>query len=353
MNITKGICSKCGKNTELIINNNPLLFTPICPKCVNEILNYNNIEHADFFCRTFNFPFDPELWMKLAKEYAEKTWIEYVKIVLNEEKNKPNLMYESSTADLWTKLNKEWEKIRTFTELLNSLADVKDSYIIRAHIKWGDQYTFNELIRLDSMYTRTLRANNITNPIQKEAVKTLCKLQLSIDDAIRSGDPKSIKDFSSAYAAFAKQADLETMIAETKTDDITTVAELYEYMEKQGFQFKFYDGFDRDEVDRSIKDIQETNRRLILEATGIEPTLEAMIKKRAISKEEQYAEEIAERDQLQEMLNFSVDDFEVEAEDDSEVLGLQFDQNEEEFVFASEIKTMEDEENKESKKGDK
>ena len=46
---------------------------------------------------------------------------------------------------------------------------------------------------------------------------------------------------------------------ETKTDDITTVAELYDYMEKSGFQFKFYDGYDRDEVDRTIKDIQDTN----------------------------------------------------------------------------------------------
>lgn len=48
------------------------------------------------------------------------------------------------------------------------------------------------------MYTRTLKANNITNPMQKEAVKTLCKLQLQLDEAIRIGDSKGIKDYSSA-----------------------------------------------------------------------------------------------------------------------------------------------------------
>ena len=37
-------------------------------------------------------------------------------------------------------------------------------------------YTFEELIQLDSVYSRTLKANNITNPLQKEAVKTLCKI---------------------------------------------------------------------------------------------------------------------------------------------------------------------------------
>ena len=76
-----------------------------------------------------------------------------------------------------------------------------------------------------------------------------------MDEAIRMKDAKAIKDFSNAWSTFAKQADLENMINETKTDDITTVAELYDYMEKSGFKFKFYDGFDRDEVDRAIQRI--------------------------------------------------------------------------------------------------
>lgn len=79
------------------------------------------------------------------------------------------------------------------------------------------------------------------------------------------------------------------MINETKTDDITTVAELYDYMERQGFKFKFYDGFDRDEVDFTIKDIQETNRNLILEATGLQPLLEQLAKKKLEQAEEEHA----------------------------------------------------------------
>ena len=68
----------------------------------------------------------------------------------------------------------------------------------RGHLKWGEQYTFEELIKLDSIYTRTLRANNITNPLQREAVKTLCKLQIEMDEAIRAKDAKAIRDFSNA-----------------------------------------------------------------------------------------------------------------------------------------------------------
>ena len=200
----------------------------------------------------------------------------------------------------------------------------------RGHLKWGEQYTFEELLKLDSIYSRTLKSNNITNPMQKEAVKTLCKLQVEMDEAIRAKDAKAIKDFSSAWANFAKQADLENMINETKTDDITTVAELYDYMEKQGFQFKFYDGFDRDEVDRSIKDIQDTNRRLILESTGLQQLLEDMIRQKAETTEMEHARNIAETESIQDLLNFSPADNEVDTEEDSDAISADFSDEEEE-----------------------
>lgn len=108
-----------------------------------------------------------------------------------------------------------------------------------------------------------------------------------MDEAIRAKDAKAIKDFSSAWSTFAKQADLETMIQETKTDDITTISELYDFIEKMGYKLKFYDGFDRDEVDMTIKDIQNTLRSLVLEATGLQPLLEQLAKKRLEQVEEE------------------------------------------------------------------
>ena len=99
---------------------------------------------------------------------------------------------------MWARTNKEWEKVHSFNEILAKLDPIKQSYLDRGHLKWGEQYTFEELVKLDSIYIKTLKANNITNPIQKEAVKTLCKLQIETDTAIRSRDAKAIKDFSSA-----------------------------------------------------------------------------------------------------------------------------------------------------------
>lgn len=143
-------------------------------------------------------------------------------------------------------------------------------------------------------------------------------------------DAKAIKDYSTAYASFAKQADLEGMINETKTDDITTVAELYKFMEDNGFQFKFYDGYDRDEVDRAIKDITETNRRLILESTGLQPLLEEMARKRMETAEEEKTKQVVEDTSLQDLLNFSPSDTDIAVEQDDDVLNEDFEKESEE-----------------------
>ena len=326
INFKIGVCPKCGsRNVPLMFSNNPLDGGTICFSCIRENLNYQNLEHADFFCRTYNLPFNPELWIQISKEFGPGVFKEYAALILSDADNQPNLAYSPSTRDLWGRVNKEWEKCRSFTEVLKRLNPIRDSYVDRGRLKWGEQYTFEEIIKLDSIYSRTLKANNITNPMQKEAVKTLCKLQIEMDEAIRAKDAKAIKDFSGAWSTFAKQADLENMINETKTDDITTVAELYDYMEKSGFKFKFYDGFDRDEVDRTIKDIQDANRRLILESTGLQPLLEEMARKRMQTIEEEATNDIINGDvTLQDMLDFKATDNDIETEDDSEVLDMEF-----------------------------
>lgn len=324
-----GTCPKCGrKHIQLMRSNNPLHAEEICFDCIQSNLNYKNLEHADFFCRTYNLPFVPQLWIQCGEqsERGENVFQEYTKLILEDATNQPNLAYNSSTKDLWARTNKEWEKCRSFMEILRKITPIRDSYVDRGRLKWGEQYTFEEIIKLDSIYSRTLKANNITNPMQKEAVKTLCKLQIEMDEAIRMKDAKAIKDFSSAWSTFAKQADLENMINDTKTDDITTVAELYDYMERSGFKFKFYDSFDRDEVDRTIKDITDTNRHLILESTGLQPLLEEMARTRMQTAEEEATNEIIRGDTtLEDMLNFQATDNDIETEEDEEVLNIQFD----------------------------
>ena len=316
-------CSICNKNKTLMFSNNPLVTSSVCFDCIKEKLDYNNLQQADFFCRTYNLPFLPDLFITLSEQYKGDVWQQYTQAILDDPAYAPNLYYSSSTRDMWARANKEWEKKRSFAEILASLDSIRESYITRARLKWGQQYTFEQLIKLDDIYSKTLKANRIINPLQKEAVKTLCKLQIEIDEAIQNKDTKAMRDFSNAWSTFSKQADLETMINETKTDDITTVSELYDYMEKAGFQFKFYDGFPRDEVDQALADISASNKRLILEATGLEQQLSDMIRQRQETLESSRTAAIAEEDPLPSSTTISQDltsATTIEQQDDDAVL---------------------------------
>lgn len=115
-NLPHGRCPVCGREEVLMISNNPLLpQQQMCFSCIAERLSYQNLNHADFFCRTFNLPFDPDAWISIAKDEAEKnaktaavnTFRTYTEYALSQDKNKPNLAYASSTADLWSRTNRE------------------------------------------------------------------------------------------------------------------------------------------------------------------------------------------------------------------------------------------------------
>lgn len=114
------------------------------------------------------------------------------------------------------------------------------------------------------------------------------------------------------------------MINNTKTDDITTVAELYQYLEDRGFKLNFNLSFDKDEVDRTIKDLKEAQRRLILESTGLQSLLDEMIHKEIEKQEMSYATEKTEETTLEDLLNFSPE-ANIDVENDEDVMALNFD----------------------------
>lgn len=100
MKFNTGKCPKCGYNKKLMFQNNPIGGTPICFDCIKENLNSTNLEHADFFCRTYNLPFQPELWVELEKIHHQEVFEQYAQAVLEDPNNQPNLAYSSSTHDL-------------------------------------------------------------------------------------------------------------------------------------------------------------------------------------------------------------------------------------------------------------
>lgn len=329
-------CPKCGKIQMIVPSNNPL--TPsVCNTCITTSLQWDNIEHGDFFCRAYNLPFNPELWIKIAKVEKENTFKEYVLEIAAREKQ--TLYYNSPTGDLWKKANKEWELVRTHDELIHRIEEIKIGYIQRNKIKWGEDYSFQELIELESLFTNTLKANDISNPMQIDAIKKACKLSITLNRAIVGGDSKEINDLSKAYQNFIKTAKIDEIITAASQDVISNVAELVDFIEKNGFKMNYYDNVERDVVDKSIADVKQYIRRLVMDATGLETAFEQISnsykQEQEIKADAESYEKVSLEDLYDKALSRKNEEFDSELEEDAieEIPEDDFNDDEDDFYF--------------------
>lgn len=318
MEMKIGRCPLCGQNHGLLPSNNPLV-PSICLNCVSKQVDATNLVEVDNFCRTFNVPLEPELWMKIQKEFKQGTFKEYLSFFYNEEE----AQYKSTTSEMWKNMDEEWKLVRTHEELVARIKPIREGFMLRNQIKWGQNYTFEELIALEDLFTSTLRANDVSNPMQKDAIKKACKMSVALDRAIVSSDSKEINELSKAYQNFVKTAKIDDLITASSQDVISNVAQLVQFIEDQGYQFKFYDDVDRDIVDKSLKDMQMFIQRLVLDATGLESVFEtinsALKKEDAIKKDAESYEKTSLEDLYQTGLDERNREFDEELEREAQL----------------------------------
>ncbi len=317
MDLKTGKCPKCGMNGELVFSNNPLV-PSICYECLIQEIEVTNIEHANFFCRTYNIPFKADVWMRIVENFHNTEDIgvikTYIKQYLHEDKN--NLYYEESTADVWKQANEEFQKVLEHKTLLEALEPIKKDFITRGQIKWGN-YTFTELIQLENLFSQTIDTFDINNPFQIESVKKACKLSVAIDRAIAEGEEtKDVSSLISSYNAVLKTAKIEDMIDSANTDVIRNVSDLVQYLEENNFEFEYYDKVERDIVDKTINVLKEHTTNLVLESTGLEATLNQIKESYEAQKQMEADNQAFRALPLEELLQFArkATDEDVEAE---------------------------------------
>lgn len=299
-----GKCPLCGKLVEILPSNNPIA-AGACLDCLFKQINPKNLEQANFFCRTYNIPFNPDKWVELVDRLgSSKTIFDAYATLWREDNPNTTVMWaEGRTKDLWKEVNAEWERCNSFAELLAGVEPIKEQFMRRARIKWGGDYTFEEYVQLDSLLVSTLRAGDITNPLQIDAIKKAARISIQLDQAILAGDAKAIKDLTSAYSTFTKTAQIDEVIQSSNKDVISTVADLGEYIEQCGGQFKYYDGVERDIVDKTINDFKDYVRVLVQDCTGLAATLESISRSYAQKVEENATEDATSTVSLEDLIN--------------------------------------------------
>lgn len=322
MSLQFDTCPKCRSlNTLMSTAKNPMA-QPLCFDCIVKIIDIHNIHDAEKFCRTYNIPFSPDVWIKLEEQIPvpSKMVQTYAEAMLDERNN----ALDGSTGEFvdragltFEKINMQWAQMIKQREIISKIAPLKEAFIEREQLNWGDKYNFEDLLKLNDLYIQSLRANSITNPIQKESLRTLLKIMIDINKAIVLKDTRDLKSLTTAFSTMAKTAQLDNLIEETHTDDLTTLAEIVQIVEDSGFEMPYYDGKDRDGIDIAIHNITESNARLVRTATGLGPQIEQMIAKYKQEEEEKKTKKAEEEVSITDLLDHYDEAQSIEEEDDS------------------------------------
>ena len=329
MNFRFAACPRTHTLSKLMSNRNNPLAEEVSFDFIAANFNVHNIHDAEFFCRTYNIAFMPDVWIKMADSIPlpAKMIEEYAAAMFDEHNNALDGQtgeYIDRAQLTFETINNLWAKTTKQRDILLRLKPIQDDFVARERINWGDQYDFNDLLKLSDLYIQSLKANSITNPIQKESLRTLLKIMIDINRAIVTKDTAELKSLTAAFSTMAKTAQLDNMIETTHTDELSTLAEIAQIVEDSGFDMPYYDGADRDAIDIAIHDIEESNARLVKTATGLGPQIEQMMAKYREEKEQKATQKATDEIDISSLLTAYDEDQQVEEEDDSLITNEEF-----------------------------
>lgn len=258
------ICVKCGKPrpASFFIESNSWFadqgYSSVCNNCIKDFLVRNDFEWnaADKICQYFNIPFIPNEFERIHRDNGDDMFPIYARVFLGDE-------FEGLD---WSIYNDEFIRLRDAGAIENEIPLVSNERQQQLQEKWGGNYDDEALAYLEDLYNGLLMTQNINGVLQGDQAKKICKLSYEIDCRIREGTDfdKVLK----AYDTLVKTAEFTPKNVKN-ANDFDSVGELIKWLEKKGWQNKFYDGVTRDVVDETIKNIQSYNQRLYTNESGI------------------------------------------------------------------------------------
>lgn len=281
--------------------------------------NENNTEYEKELLRQFEkgeiseaeyktLSADPTL---LDREY-EKTFIEEfhddltdLTVIPNEEEDAEK-EDDSVSSQLEDKIAELEEKIAAQTEILDTVIpdeneedlgfipdvttineqDIQDELteedIKYLSIKWGLLYKPSEWVKMEELYQK-YAANYELSTDREQILKTICKTDLKMNQAIDIGDTKTFKDLQAANDQLRKSAKFtDSQKQEVKQRDLDSIGQLVGFVEKEGGIIpQYFDPIDTpgDKLDFIINDLKHYTDNLVKNELGLGNLIESYIKK--------------------------------------------------------------------------
>ena len=304
------ICTKCKdeKTTAHFIAVNSLLHSgslPICRECLAKMISAAPEEARwnviDKICQWADVPFLPGEWEKLYQANGKDTLGVYIAIFRTE---------QYKTLD-WMKYNNVYLQLLEEGRVEDAIPELKEKRLKDWRRKWGMGYDEEQLEYLENLHLGLLNSQNVVGALNEDQALKLCKISLIIEEKIRGG-----VDFTKDLKAYDELAKLSNLTPKNVKDanEFDSFGEVYAYLEKTGWQNKYYSGAVRDEVDNTEKNIKNWVRYLYVNETGIAEEIEQRINnlKVAAELEGEEFDEVGFRDYLSSETQDIREDFKID-----------------------------------------
>ena len=304
------ICTKCKdeKTTAHFIAVNSLLHSgslPICRECLAKMISSAPEKECwnviDKICQWADVPFLPGEWEKLYQANGKDTLGVYIAIFRTE---------QYKTLD-WMTYNNVYLQLLEEGRVEDAIPELREKRLQDWRRKWGMGYDEEQLEYLENLHLGLINSQNVVGALNEDQALKLCKISLIIEEKIRGG-----VDFTKDLKAYDELAKLSNLTPKNVKDanEFDSFGEVYAYLEKTGWQNKYYDGAVRDEVDNTEKNIKNWIRYLYINETGIAEEIEQRINnlKVAAELEGEKFDEIGLRDYLSSETQDIKEDFKID-----------------------------------------
>lgn len=267
-------CEVCGKTkpaSEYMPSSSPFWVKGhinICYDCIAQLVDTNDLNQVDRMLQFANMAFMPQEWRKIAKREKQ-----------------PFRKYATNYYDFnyykydWGEQNEKLMDIAKHGLIDAELEELKPGLLADLQKRWGRNLEEADLLWLENYYNSILADYSVETEAQKDQFRKICRMSLVIDNALSDGQVD--KDFMTQYNNLMNSA-LKN-VEKTQADAITSVGQIVEFIERNGYRANFYDGVPRDEIDMIIDNIKEYTRDLVRGETNL-PEIYAQAKLRQESR---------------------------------------------------------------------
>ena len=289
-NIQKQNCLICGQpltNGTSYKTASPFFLSfggilPYCTECCGTLFDHTELAEMDKFCRWADWPFYANKYILLLKTKRDAA----TTINLYYKQNIAVMYKEGYSSTIhWEDIQEEytkWQKEGTLLDNLNPEKQKQREQELRKF--WGDgqeetgRYNLNQLEYLDNLYHDLERTQNLSTGAQADQAKKLARLSLAMDIAEENRELELYVKLMGAYEKLVKVADFTPKNSQSASSFEST-GELVAFLEKTGFINKFYDGEQRDIVDKTIKSQQIFLRRIVSGESNLSERIEQRLQR--------------------------------------------------------------------------